>query len=512
MLSLTEYFHKNKAYADYEPEISNNSMYSIRFFIILLIVWSLSFFLAFTALSKITSFRNALLENILPAKANGFPVDLVDDFYSALRDMQINKNVLSNISKSLLEISDETLNITRERQCSPDKNIVFLKTHKTASSTVTNILNRYADLHELTVALPSMDNTRFDWPRKFHWSSVDLQRLDGTPANILSNHARYNRDQMKLIMEDNSKYISIIRDPVSQFESSFYYFEFDKILGLSKIPNPIEEFLKYPDEYLYNFTILMGDLPDTLNLLQSGMFYDFGYDFMDLEDTKGIQRVLKTLENEFQLILITEYFDESLVLLKKELCWQTDDILYIKQNQRLKKGNLTAHTKQRIQQWNRADVMLYQHFNETFWRKIKDYGDSFWEDVNEFKKENKKFEKICSPEKITTKGFGINVDVNSFVMNPKVDRFHRYLCEKVLMNEVEYLSYFKKKFGKNFGYQNLLVAQGMKPIDRERTLHSRLKIKNGPKFFKLPISSQKQGSKLNFTATSELKAQMKLIE
>ena len=315
---------------------------------------------------------------------------------------------------------------------------------------------------------------------------------------------------MQMIMEDNSKYISIIRDPIAQFESSFYYFEFDKILGLSKSSNPIEEFLKYPDEYLYNFTILLGDLPDTLNLLQSGMFYDFGYDFMDLEDTTVIQKVLKKLENEFQLVLITEYFDESLVLLKKELCWQNDDILYIKQNQRLKKGNLTDHTKQRIKQWNRADVILYQHFNKTFWEKIKNYGDSFWDDVKEFKKENKIFEKICSPEKITTKGFGINVDVNSFVMNPKVDRYHRYLCEKVLMNEVEYLSYFKKKFGKNFGYQNILIAQGMKALIKERTLNVRLKVKHGPKFFKFSKSSQKSSS-TNITAMSELKSKIKLV-
>jgi len=76
-------------------------------------------------------------------------------------------------------------------RCTAHHNIVFIKTHKTGSTTVTNILNRYADLRDSNVVLPGMGHMRFSWPRKFHWSSVDLLRLDGQPGNVLCNHARY---------------------------------------------------------------------------------------------------------------------------------------------------------------------------------------------------------------------------------------------------------------------------------------------------------------------------------
>ena len=300
---------------------------------------------------------------------------------------------------------------------------------------------------------------------------------------------------MDMIMKEGTQYISVLRDPVTQFESSFYYFEFDRRFQLNTFPNPIEEFLKYPDEHLYNLTLILGDLPETMNLIQSGMFYDFGYDFLDLEDDSVIKNVLNKLESDFKLILIMEYFDESLVLLKKELCWDFDDILYIKQNQRLlKRVNLTEETKQRIRDWNRADVMLYRHFNETFWKKIEKHGEEFWNEVQEFKERNAKFEETCALHKVTTKGFHINTDVSSSLMNPKVDRFNRYLCKKILMSEVDYLKYLRKKL--TFGYQSILIAEGIKSSKRTGELTKRLKLstKKKPKFYvpRNPLDEQKK--------------------
>lgn len=281
-------------------------------------------------------------------------------------------------------------------------------------------------------------------------------------------------------MDDDTRYITILRHPVQQFESSFYYFEFDRVLHLKGYADPMKEFLRFPDEYLYNMTLLLNDLPETMNLVQSGMFYDLGYDFVDTENDKTIQKSIKELEDEFQIVLIMEYFDESLVLLKLELCWQVDDILYIKQNQRLKRFNMGDDVSKRILEWSRADNMLYQHFNRTLWRKINKYGRQFTLELEEFRRLNKHFHNICSPDKITMKGFKINVDVSSYVMNPKVDTYHRYLCQKVLMTEVEYLSYFRKKLALNSGYQKILAAEGVRPLQRKNILQRRINAKLRP--------------------------------
>jgi len=289
-------------------------------------------------------------------------------------------------------------------------------------------------------------------------------------------------------MEDNTKYITILRNPVTQFESSFFYFEFDRILRLNHNPNPVRTFMEYPDEYMYNITLVLNDLPDTINLIQSGMFYDLGQDFLDVEDDEVIQRNIEQLEKEFQLVMIMEYFDESLVLLKLEMCWQFDDILYIKQNQRSKRTNLTEDLKERILEWNRADAMLYHYFNNTLWRKIVTYGDTFWRELKEFKNLNNQFTTICSPQLVTTKGFKISVEISSYVMNPKVDPFNRYLCEKVLKNEIEYLKYFRKKMGAQYGYQKILVDEGRRPAKRKNILQRRM----AKKLRSLALSSKKK--------------------
>ena len=77
-------------------------------------------------------------------------------------------------------------------------------------------------------------------------------------------------------------------------------------------------------------------------------------------------------------VLITDYFDESMILLKEELCWTTEDITFIKSNSRKldKKSSTTDWMSDEYQKklidWNKADWMLYQHFNTTFVNKVND--------------------------------------------------------------------------------------------------------------------------------------------
>ena len=284
---------------------------------------------------------------------------------------------------------------------------------------------------------------------------------------------------MELVMSDDTDYITILRDPVTQFESSFFYFEFDRVLSLKNHPDPIAEFMRYPDEYLYNTTLVVNNFPDTINLIQSGMFYDLGQDFVDVEEAQEIQKRIHHLESEFRLVMITEYFDESLVLLKMEMCWQLEDILYIKQNQRtklhhrnstLKSQNMPEDLRERIRQWNRADSMLYEHFNKTLWSKIEARGASFRVQLAQFRAMNRAVKQACAPRQFTSKGFGTNVSVTEYVMDPTVDPFNRYLCGKMLTTEISYLKYFRKKLGAQYGYQKIMIREGLRPANRKNVL------------------------------------------
>ena len=59
-----------------------------------------------------------------------------------------------------------------------------------------------------------------------------------------------------------------------------------------------------------------------------------------------ISKHIDDLSEKIDLVLIVEYFDESLILLKRELCWELDDVVYFKLNQRSQEYKQTEITSQ----------------------------------------------------------------------------------------------------------------------------------------------------------------------
>lgn len=190
------------------------------------------------------------------------------------------------------------------------------------------------------------------------------------------------------------------------------------------------------------------------------------------------------LDRDFELVLIMEYFDESLILLKKAFCWTVQDILYVKFNQRQHKPKvqISEKVKRNILNWNKADVMLYNHFNKTLWRKIEDYGPSFWKDLNAFRRLNSKMQSSCVEKGLfSEKAFMSNGQILSFRLNPNVPSYDRYFCMKIVRNEIEYIDYFRKKFKPYGSYQTLLEKAGKKKRST-RELIERLHIAANIKF------------------------------
>eukprot|EP00066_Takifugu_rubripes_P030297 XP_011619563.1 PREDICTED: galactose-3-O-sulfotransferase 3-like [Takifugu rubripes] len=94
------------------------------------------------------------------------------------------------------------------------------------------------------------------------------------------------------------------------------------------------------------------------------------------EDEEYVQASLAEVEKVFSLVMIAEYFDESLVLLRHLLSWDLDDILYFKLNMRKasSKHSLTPGLATKIRSWNSLDARLYDHFNASLWRQISALG------------------------------------------------------------------------------------------------------------------------------------------
>ena len=252
---------------------------------------------------------------------------------------------------------------------------------------------------------------------------------------------------MDLIMEANTKYITILRNPVHTFESIFNYMELYDYFGLPRGVDSLEKFLTKPHEYLAT----KGTLSGSLNLVRNGMLFDLGLHTSYHDNETAVRNAIQKIDEDFALVLITDYYDESLVLLKRELCWDLDDIVYIKLNQR-RNGDKVKKTHKKnledaIRRWNWADVLLYQHFNRTFWKKIREHGDGFYEDLENFqRKKQEMYQQCVAPVEVEETALGLTGKIRGFQLNENVSTHNRYLCLKILTNEVGYINYFRRKF------------------------------------------------------------------
>ncbi|XP_066511066.1 galactosylceramide sulfotransferase-like [Hoplias malabaricus] len=331
--------------------------------------------------------------------------------------------------------------------CTPKVDIMFFKTHKTASSTILNILFRFGEKHQLKFAFPSSRNDFF-YPSSFHRSQVKDYR-PGVCFNIMCNHMRFNEAEVAKVLPVDTSYITILRDPAELFESSFHYFGrlvplTWKISGDDKLGGFLREPELYYDQEGFNSFYLK-------NLL----FFDFGQDNNLPPDDPRVEEGIQAIAQRFELVMLVEHFEESLILLKDALCWDMEDLLFFKLNAR--KGStvskLTPELRAKALQWNSIDWKLYQHFNATFWQKVEAYGlERMARDVKELRHRNAEMASICIEGGHAVDAGSIHEtamqpwqpigekSIMGYNLKKNVDKGHRKQCRKMLTPELQYLT------------------------------------------------------------------------
>lgn len=337
------------------------------------------------------------------------------------------------------EFSKETTgNLDIYQNCSPVTHVLFLKTHKTGSSTVSNIFFRYGDTRGLTFILGS--DSIIGWPNRFRIS--DTLTRNGLQPHFLCSHTRYSKKTMNYLFPKNrSIYVTILRYPVDQFESVFNYVGFGEVYNFGTDPTQsIKGFLKKG--------IAFKDISKTRSsvLARNPMMFDLGLDYQFYQNATAVKDYIAFLEKEFDLVMIMEYFEESMVLMKRLLCWEFSDILHIKTNERIdkEKAVFSDNIKENIKRWNKADMLLYDHFNKTFWHKIEMEGKEFYEDLATFRQMKEEMTKTCYNGTTQQMAYPGKY-VKTLSLNPNLPQETKEKCEKMTRKENSYLEYLGKK-------------------------------------------------------------------
>ena len=242
---------------------------------------------------------------------------------------------------------------------------------------------------------------------------VRVGNFDKYKYDLIAVHIRYNRRAMDSFMKQGAKYITIIRDPGHQFESAFTHFQMDDAFlpqeksTYQTMSERISHFLSKPDFYRGRLLEASWEGKKGLRWFYSknNQMFDLGLDHKYHVDPGLVQAYVQKLDQEMALVLITEYFDESMVLLKHTLCWDLDDIVYIAKNVRPHPAQISDKLRDKIRQWNSVDTKLYDYFNKTLWRKIDEMGTYFETELAKFKKAmSDTFETCVGAEQVRAQG------------------------------------------------------------------------------------------------------------
>jgi Galactose-3-O-sulfotransferase len=95
------------------------------------------------------------------------------------------------------------------------------------------------------------------------------------------------------------------------------------------------------------------------------MAFDFGFDKKNFRNDQKIQELLNLIETEFDLVLLSEYMEVSMVLLADLMCWSLEDVTFLKLNARPANQHhtqLSTQDKMKIRELNNVDTIIYTHF------------------------------------------------------------------------------------------------------------------------------------------------------
>lgn len=241
----------------------------------------------------------------------------------------------------------------------PKTTIAFLKTHKCASNSISNILLRYAFKQNLTVVLPDHGHDMMTNGKKTTGFSKNLIEdttwfKAGLRPQILALHSFWDNftavEEVMKMSGENPILMTIFRDPVEVLISLWDYSNYETRAEMTL------------DKFFGENRHLSSKLSNKFQVLKRPLFNDFGAPFITSDES--IERKITEIDNKFHLVMIVEEFDASMVLLKKVLNWNYEDLVSLKLNSRVssKKSKISESTRTKIKMWLKDDYKLYNHF------------------------------------------------------------------------------------------------------------------------------------------------------
>jgi hypothetical protein len=195
---------------------------------------------------------------------------------------------------------------------------------------------------------------------------------------LVRGHLYYGVHQY---MKGPVRYFTVLRDPVKRAVSHYNFL----------FVGPKQPFKKIMHEKQYTIDDLLEN-GLVLNLDNCHVRFLCGVKDIPFGGIteEHLQMALDNLTTRYEVVGLSERFDETILLFAKAFGWSTP--WYTNQNvneqARVKFSELSPTTIEKLKYYNRFDQVLYEKGLELFQKQVDAAGPSFKEEVERFREEN----------------------------------------------------------------------------------------------------------------------------
>lgn len=215
-----------------------------------------------------------------------------------------------------------------------------------------------------------------------------LRQMDNETKSrikLITGHFKFGLHEY---LPQPSTYVTFLRDPVDLAISHYYFVRKSTWHFLHTLAQQLslEDFLKYRFETMENTNSTTRWVSSYYGMLEaqpvspSSRYEPLPPEALDL--------ALRNLDTRFCFAGITELFDESILLMKELLGWNS--IYYVRQNvnKRPLTSDISPQVRRYIEQHHQLDIELYNMMRRKLEAQIRESGVEFQARLNRFRRIN----------------------------------------------------------------------------------------------------------------------------
>eukprot|EP00981_Chlorochromonas_danica_P001059 scaffold243_cov163-Ochromonas_danica.AAC.12 len=284
------------------------------------------------------------------------------------------------------------------------RRVLYIKTHKTGSSTLTGILWRaLCDHLQVNCFVPPAQHAGRIWNLDISSDHHYMTTSPGSqgsraPFDAWIHHLRYQPAGSKRLVREPFLLLSSVRRPALRFQSAWHWYNLGESLNTT-----LKEFVKSISSQSSNnkrswrFRTGLDATSEELTGLRVSSGKHFRSAFY--------KELVPMIASGKIFLVVCDRFEESIVILRKLLCYKSYsnmtalwDYFPQKVNENISRSQLLEEELDRLDQAQPHDLLVYRLANYSLDRYISNYGASFLDDLRHYRIEIQNTRARCALE------------------------------------------------------------------------------------------------------------------